>query len=57
MPLAILNNQPITAREEDRPNLIKLENLLEHLEPSTINHQLPTNQHIWRGDRSPSASA
>jgi excisionase family DNA binding protein len=40
MPLAILDHQPITAREEDRPNLIKLEDLLEHLEPSTISSQL-----------------
>jgi excisionase family DNA binding protein len=40
MSLAILDNQPITAREEDRPNLIKLEDLLEHLEPSTISSQL-----------------
>jgi excisionase family DNA binding protein len=40
MPLATLDHQPITAREEDRPNLIKLENLLEHLEPSTISSQL-----------------
>jgi excisionase family DNA binding protein len=40
MPLATLDHQPITAREEDRPNLIKLEDLLEHLEPSTISSQL-----------------
>jgi excisionase family DNA binding protein len=40
MSLAILDHQPITAREEDRPNLIKLEDLLEHLEPSTISSQL-----------------
>jgi excisionase family DNA binding protein len=40
MPLVILDHQPITAREEDRPNLIKLKNLLEHLEPSTISSQL-----------------
>jgi excisionase family DNA binding protein len=40
MPLAILDHQPITAREEDRPNLIKLEDLLEHLEPSTISSQI-----------------
>ncbi len=40
MPLAILDHQPITAREEDRPNLIKLEDLLEHLELSTISSQL-----------------
>jgi excisionase family DNA binding protein len=40
MPLTILDHQPITAREEDRPNLIKLEDLLEHLEPSTISSQL-----------------
>jgi excisionase family DNA binding protein len=40
MSLAILDHQPITVREEDRPNLIKLEDLLEHLEPSTISSQL-----------------
>jgi excisionase family DNA binding protein len=40
MPLATLDHQPITAREEDRPNLIKLEDLLEHLEPSSISSQL-----------------
>jgi excisionase family DNA binding protein len=40
MSLATLEHQPITAREEDRPNLIKLEDLLEHLEPSTISSQL-----------------
>jgi excisionase family DNA binding protein len=37
MSLVILDHQPITAREEDRPNLIKLEDLLE---PSTINSQI-----------------
>ncbi len=37
MSLATLDHQTITAREEDRPNLIKLEDLLE---PSTISSQL-----------------
>jgi excisionase family DNA binding protein len=37
---AVLDNQPITATEEDRSNLIKLENLLEHMEPETLAYQL-----------------
>jgi excisionase family DNA binding protein len=40
MTLTVLDHQPITAREEDRPNLIKLEDLLDHLEAETIKSQL-----------------
>jgi excisionase family DNA binding protein len=40
MPPAVLEHQPITAREEDRANLIKLEGLLDQLEPETITCQL-----------------
>jgi excisionase family DNA binding protein len=39
MPHAVLDHQPITAREEDRANLIKLEDLLNQLEPKTITCQ------------------
>ncbi len=40
MPPAVLDHQPITAREEDRANLIKLKGLLDQLEPETITCQL-----------------
>jgi excisionase family DNA binding protein len=40
MPPAVLDHQSITATEEDRSNLIKLENLLEHMELETLACQL-----------------
>ena len=40
MPPTVLDNQPITASEEDRPALIKLEDLFDHLEPEFVNFQL-----------------
>ena len=36
----VLDHQPITAREEDRPALIKLEDLFDHLEPESTTFQL-----------------
>jgi hypothetical protein len=40
MPPIVLDHQPITASEEDRPALIELEDLFDHLEPESINFQL-----------------
>jgi excisionase family DNA binding protein len=40
MPPNVLDHQPITAREEDRPALIKLEDLFNHLEPESTSFQL-----------------
>jgi excisionase family DNA binding protein len=43
MPPTVLDHQPITASEEDRPALIKLENLFDHLEPESTSFQLVSN--------------
>ncbi len=43
MPPTILDHQPITARAEDRPALIKLEDLFDHLEPESTSFQLVSN--------------
>jgi excisionase family DNA binding protein len=40
MPHAILDHQPIAAREEDRPSLIQLEDLFGQLDPESIGFQL-----------------
>jgi excisionase family DNA binding protein len=40
MPPTVLDRQPITARAEDRPALVKLEDLFDHLEPESIGFQL-----------------
>jgi excisionase family DNA binding protein len=40
MPPTVLDHQPITASEEDRPALIKLEDLFDHLEPESTSFQL-----------------
>jgi excisionase family DNA binding protein len=40
MPPTILDHQPITARAEDRPALMKLEDLFDHLEPESVGFQL-----------------
>ncbi len=40
MPPAVLDHQPIAAREQDRPNLAKLEDLFEHLEPESATFRL-----------------
>ena len=40
MPPTILDHQPITARAEDRPALIELEDLFDHLEPESTGFQL-----------------
>ncbi len=40
MPSNILDHQPITARAEDRPALIELEDLFDHLEPESVGFQL-----------------
>jgi excisionase family DNA binding protein len=43
MPPTLLDHQPITASEEDRPALIKLEDLFDHLEPESTSFQLVSN--------------
>jgi excisionase family DNA binding protein len=40
MPPTVLDHQPVTASEEDRPALIKLEDLFDHLEPESTSFQL-----------------
>jgi excisionase family DNA binding protein len=43
MPPTVLDHQPITASEEDRPALIQLEDLFDHLEPESTGFQLVSN--------------
>ena len=46
MPPTALDHQPITASEEDRPALIKLEDLFDQLEPESVSFQLVSNSGV-----------
>ena len=46
MPPTASDHQTITATEEDRPALIRLENLFDHLEPESISCQLVSTSGI-----------
>ena len=46
MPPTALDHQPITASEEDRPALIKLEDLFDHLEAESASFKLVSNSGV-----------